>query len=210
MGNVGSEKEMIVRDDIIQGTDEWFVEHAGKPGASSFNKIVTTKGEPSKQAKDYAFQLAGEYLLGTVEQGYVSHAMQLGIEREEEARNRYEWDYDVEVKQVGMIYKDERKDRLCSPDGLVVGKNRGLEIKCTILKTHIKHLLGGKLPTEYFTQVQGSMYITGFETWDFYSYYPGLKPFIITVERDEKFIEKLDKALDEFCHKVKKTVEKLR
>jgi len=201
---------MIVIDDIEQGTKAWFREHAGKPGASSFSKIVTTKGELSKQAKDYAYQLAGEYVLGTIEQGYVSHAMQIGMEREEEARNRYSWDYDVEIKQVGMIYKDERKDRLCSPDGLLEGKNKGIEIKCPMVKTHVKYLLNNKLPVEYFQQVQGSMYITGFDEWDFYSYYPRLEPLRITVERDEKFIGKLDRALDEFCFEVVKIVKKLR
>lgn len=201
---------MIVIDDIIQRSPEWYKEHAGKPGASSFNKIITTRGESSKQATDYAYQLAGEYLLGTIEQGYVSHAIQAGIDREEEARNRYMWDYDVEVKQVGMIYKDERKDRLCSPDGLVEGKNRGLEIKAPMLKTHIKYLLGGKLPTEYFCQVQGSMYITGFNEWEFMSYYPGLEPFIITAKRDEEFIAKLDRALDEFCLKVVMMIKRIK
>lgn len=201
---------MIPVDDIIQGSDAWFQEHAGKPGASSFNKIVTTKGEPSKQAKEYAYQLAGEYILGTVEQGYTSHAMQVGVEREEEARNRYSFDYDADIVQVGMIYLDERKDRLCSPDGLIEGKNKGLEIKCPMLKTHVKYLLDGKLPTEYFCQVQGSMYITGFDTWDFFSYYPGIDPFKITVERNDEFIEKLDTALDEFCFQVVKLIKKLK
>ena len=199
---------MIIKGDIIQGSPEWFIEHAGKPGASSFSKIVTTKGELSKQANDYALQLAGEYLLGTVEHGYISFAMQQGLDREAEAREYYEFTNDVEIQQVGMIYKDERQDRLCSPDGLMNGK--GLEIKCPMLKTHIKYLLDGKLPTEYFTQVQGSLYITGFETWDFISYYPGLDSFEITVERDEKFIEKLDKALDEFCMKIAMIIRKLK
>lgn len=199
---------MIIRDDIEQGTNEWFIEHAGKPGASSYNKIVTTKGEPSKQAKDYALQLAGEYLLGTVEHGYVSFAMQQGLDREAEARQAYEFIHDVEVQQVGMIYKDERKDRLCSPDGLM--KDKGLEIKCPMLKTHIKYLLDGKLPTEYFCQVQGSLYITGFHEWDFMSFYPGLKLFLITVKRDEKFIQKLDAALDKFCMDLVMLVRKLK
>lgn len=201
----------IIIDNITQGTPEWFREHAGKPGASSFNKIVTTKGEPSKQAKDYALQLAGEYLLGTVEQGYISHAMQIGIEREEEARNRFEWERDIEVKQVGMVYLDERKDRLCSPDGLIYETDsiEGFECKCPILKTHIKYLLDGKLPTEYYTQVQGSLYITGVSYWWFMSYYPGLEPLIIRVERNEKFIEKLDKALDDFCFEIVKIIKKL-
>jgi len=199
---------MIIRDDIIQGTDEWFREHAGKPGSSSNNKIVTTKGEPSKQAADYVLQLAGEYLLGTVEHGYVSYAMQRGIEIEAEAREYYEFINDVEVQQVGMIYKDERQDRLCSPDGLMDGK--GLEIKCPMLKTHIKYLLGGKLPTEYFCQVQGSLYITDFETWDFMSYYPGLKPFLITAKRNEKFISALATELDKFIDNLISTIRKIK
>ncbi|MEA3436553.1 MAG: YqaJ viral recombinase family protein [Thermodesulfobacteriota bacterium] len=199
---------MIIKDDIIQGSPEWFIEHAGKPGASSFNKIVTTKGEPSKQSDDYALQLAGEYILGTVEQGYASFAMQQGLDRENEARQLYEIIHDAEIRQVGMVYKDERQDRLCSPDGLM--NSRGLEIKCPVLKTHIKYLLDKKLPTDYFCQVQGSLYITGFETWDFMSYYPGLDPFLITVERNEPFIEKLDKALDKFCMKIAMTVRRLK
>ena len=199
---------MIIRDDIEQGSPQWFQEHAGKPGASSYNKIVTTRGEPSKQANDYALQLAGEYLLGTVEYGYTSFAMQRGIEMEAEAREYYEFINDVEVQQVGMIYKDERQDRLCSPDGLMDGK--GLEIKSPMLKAHIKYLLGGKLPTEYFCQVQGSLYITGFETWDFMSYYPGLKPFLITVRRDEKFISALATELDKFIDNLILTIRKIK
>lgn len=205
---------MIVKSDIIQGSEEWFIEHAGKPGASSFNKIVTTKGELSKQADDYALQLAGEHLLGSMEHGYVSFAMQQGLDRENEARQYYEMVYDAEVQQVGMVYKDERQDRLCSPDGLVIISNRyatkGLEIKCPMLKAHIKYLLNKTFPIDYFCQIQGGLYITGFETWDFLSYYPGLDPFLITVERDEKFIEKLDKALDEFCMKIAMTIRKLK
>jgi len=79
-----------------------------------------------------------------------------------------------------------------------------------MLKTHIKYLLDGKLPTEYFCQVQGSLYITGFETWDFFSYYPGIEPFKITVERNDEFIKKLDKALDEFCFQVVKIIKRLK
>lgn len=201
-------KEMIIIEDIVQGSPEWFAEHAGKPGVSSVNKIVTTTGKPSKQADDYALQLAGEYLLGTMEEGYISFAMKQGLEREDEARQLYSMIHDVEVKQVGMVYKDERRDRLCSPDGLM--DRKGLEIKCPLLKTHAKYLLAKKLPYEYFCQVQGSLYITGFEEWDFMSYYPGLPPLIITVKRDEKFISLLDKALDDFCLKVAMLVRKLK
>ena len=42
---------MLVMDEIEQLSPKWFQEHAGIPGASSFDKIVTTKGEQSKQRK---------------------------------------------------------------------------------------------------------------------------------------------------------------
>jgi len=89
-------------------------------------------------------------------------------------------------------------------------EEKGLEIKSPLLKTHLRYLLDGKFPLDYFQQVQGSLYITGFETWDFMSYYPGIKPFIITVTRNEDFIKNLDAALDEFCFQVIKYYKKLR
>jgi len=91
-----------------------------------------------------------------------------------------------------------------------------VEIKCPLLKTHLRYLLDGKLPLDYFQQVQGSLYITGFDEWDFMSFYPGIKPFIrikpfiITVTRNEDFIKNLDAALDEFCFQVIKYYKKLR
>jgi hypothetical protein len=201
-------KEMIIEQNIIQGSEQWFSAHAGVPGASSFNKIITTTGSPSKQADEYSLQLAGEYILGTMEHGYVSFAMQQGLDRESEARQYYEMVNDIEVEQVGMVFKDEKKDRLCSPDGLMHFK--GLEIKCPMLKTHIKYLLDGKLPTEYFCQVQGSLYITGFDEWDFLSYYPGIKPFLITVGRNEAFITKLHEAMEQFLDKLYGLIRKLK
>ena len=53
-------EEMIIVDQFPQLSEEWFNARLGNPGASNFNKIVTTKGEPSKQAQDYMYQLAGE------------------------------------------------------------------------------------------------------------------------------------------------------
>lgn len=199
---------MIIIDHIKQNTPEWKSLKAGRPSASNFNKIITTTGRPSKQADDYVLQLAGEYILETIEDSYTSYAMELGTQKEDEARQLYSILHDVEVKQVGMVYKDERKDRLCSPDGLMDGV--GIEIKCPMLKTHVGYLLDKKLPTEYFCQVHGSMYITGFHEWEFMSYYPGLAPLIITVERDERFIKELNTQLDEFVYKLAVYIRKLK
>jgi len=199
---------MIVIDNIDQLSDEWFQLRLGNPGASNFSKIVTTKGEPSKQAQDYMYQLAGELVAQQAEISFVTPWMERGTQLEEEARSLYALVNNCAVERVGLIYYDERKDRHASPDGLMDYK--GLEIKCPMVKTHVKYLLDGKLPTEYFQQVQGSMYITGYKVWDFVSYSPGLPMFQITVERDEKFCKKLDAALDEFCGKLSEVVERLK
>ena len=193
--------------DIPQMSEEWFQEKAGRPGASSFSKIVTTKGEPSKSAQDYLYQLAGEAIVGRCEEGYTNWAMEKGIEREAESRELFELIYGP-VRQVGFVYKDERKLFGCSPDGLI--GNAGLELKNPLLKTHVKYLLDGKLPIEYFQQVQGSMYVTDFTHWYFMSYYPGIPPFILKVERDEKFIAKLAEELEKFIHELAVVIRKLK
>ena len=199
---------MIIIDNFPQGSEEWFVEKAGRPGASSFDRIVTTKGEPSKQRQDYLYQLAGEAIIGRQEEGYTSFAMQQGIEREAESRALFEILYGVTIRQVALVYKDESKAVLCSPDGLM--DDCGVEMKNPLLKTHVKYLLNGGLPTEYFTQVQGSMWVTGFKCWYFMSHYPALDPLILKVERDEGFILKLSKEMDRFIMDLALTIRKLK
>jgi predicted phage-related endonuclease len=199
---------MIILD-IPQLSPAWFSEKAGKPGASSFHRIVSAKGERQKAYKDYLYQLAGEAITGVKEESYSNKNMQVGIEREEESRSLYELIYGVEVEQVGLIYPDESRKYLCSPDG-IVNREWGLEMKNVIAKTQAKYLLNGKLPTDYSRQVQGSMLVTGFKTWHFMSYHPGMKPFILEVKRDEEFISKLRKELDSFCAELAMTINKLK
>lgn len=199
---------MIIRDDIIQGSEEWLKEKAGIPGASSFGEIVTTKGEPSKQQQKYLYQLAGESLTGIKIDSYQNAAMQRGVELETEARELFKMINGVEVKQVGLCYRDEQKKYLCSPDGLMA--DEGLEIKCPLIHTHVEYLLTGKLPTKYIQQVQGSMMITGFKAWHFLSYFPGLPPLMLRIERDKDFIAKLETELDKFTVELALTVKKLK
>ena len=198
---------MIKVSDILQGTEEWGSIKAGLPSASCFDRIITTKGEPSKSAKNYIYQLAGERIAGVKTETYQSYAMQRGIEMEEEARAYFELVMGAEVEQVGVIYHDERRF-LCSPDGLL--PNSGLEIKCPLIHTHVGYLLAGVLPSDYFQQVQGSMLVTGFSHWWFTSYYPGLPALIIDVQRDWDFTAKLKVALDEFCAELDELEKKLR
>ena len=195
---------MIILD-VEQGSEEWFAARVGVPSASIFDKIVTSKGALSTSKQKLIYKLAGERVIGEKEEGYTNGAMQRGIELEPEARALFELITDLEVEEVGLCYHDERKDRSCSPDGHIVKEKEGLEIKCPELQTHVEYLIAKKLPTKYIQQVQGSLYITGLERWHFFSYYPGMKPLHIVVERDEIFIAKLSKALDDFVVELDET-----
>jgi len=192
-----------------QGSDEWCALRAGLPSASCFDKIITSKGEPSKQAKKYLYALAGERLLGFSPETYQNDAMLRGNELEAEARASYEFITDTEVRQVGFCFQDKRRRWGCSPDG-IIGEDGGLEIKCPTLPVAIEYLDKGKIPTAYVLQVQGSMLVTGRAWWDFMSYYPGLRPLIVRVERDEKLIGALKGALEGFCEQLDTMVESLK
>jgi len=71
-------------------------------------------------------------------------------------------------------------------------------------------LLSGELPSEYFGQVQSSLYVTDFKFWDFVSYSPGLKPLIVRVQRDEKYITALKIELALFCDELEEITNKIR
>lgn len=191
---------MIVLPDLEQGTPEWMSARAGVISASNFSKIVTSTGSPSKGAgvENYLYELAAESIIGEKAETFQSDHMKRGIEMEEEARNYFMFSTGINVEQVGIVYKDESRHISCSPDGLIKTDEEysaGIEIKCPMLKTHIKYLRDEKLPTEYIQQVQGSMYVTGLSHWWFMSYYPGVKPLLLKVARDDRFIMALHERL---------------
>lgn len=201
----------IILSDIAQGSDEWMNLRAGSVGASGVSNIITSTGARSKSRDDYMLQLAGERITGACEETFQSQAMKNGIEREAAARALFEMISGEEIKQVGIVFKDEWRLAHCSPDGLLDGYlPAGLEIKNPMIKTHCKYLLSGKVPTEYFGQIQHSLYVTERDTWYFMSHYIGLPPLIIECHRDEAFQKRLAEELDSFCTDLLKTVEKIK
>ena len=190
----------IIIETLEQGTPEWFEARGNIPTASCFAKILTPKTlKMSAQAKQYAIEIiADEH---EPKEQMDNEWVLRGIELESKARASYEFITSQSVCEVGIVYKDENKTSSCSPDGLL--DNKGLEIKCPKLTTHINYLLNGVCPDAYIMQVQGSMWVTGYEEWDFMSYHPNAKPMIITVKRDEKIMDALDDAIPKFNQLIK-------
>jgi putative phage-type endonuclease len=192
--------------DCEQGSDEWLEARLGIPSASNFAKILTIKGTPSTQAKSYVDALVAEAITGESTYVKVTDAMQRGTELEPYARDRYILETGNEVQEVGFCLHDDYQAG-ASPDGLI-GEDGGLEIKCPLGGTMVSYLRGEKLPSKYYQQVQGSLYITGRKFWDFMAYHPDMKPLIIRVERDENFISILDETLRKVVNEIETLVER--
>jgi len=189
-----------------QGSDEWLRARLGVPSASMFAKIVTTKGAWSTQADSYINQLIAEDLTGEPTPFYQNEHMARGTELEPEARSAYEFMHDVVVEQVGFCLHDTLRAG-CSPDGLI-GEKGGLEIKAPAAATHVSYLRDGKLPSKYYQQVMGCLWITGREWWDFMSYHPDMKPLIVRVERDEEYIAALEQHIAKAVELIAVNVDK--
>jgi len=194
---------------LTQGSEEWFQEKLGKPSASNISKILTNDGKPSKQRMGYLYELAGELITGKREDTYKNPIMEEGNVREDESRKFFELTQNSEVTKVGVVYKDGDKKFLCSPDGLI-GNECGLEMKNPLAKTQVKYLLDGKLPEEYFGQVQMSLYVTELPFWWFLSYVPLMKPLLLKVNPDKVYQEALKRELTAFCQELEEIVNKLK
>ena len=195
---------MIIHN-VEQGTEEWLNLRLGVPTASRFKDIYTSTGKASTSVTTYMHQLLAEPVAGKSIETYANKWMERGTEMEAEARGYYELIRDVEVEQVGFVLNDLAG---CSPDGLT--DRGGVEIKCPKAETHIKYLLGGKCPAEYFPQVQGCMWLCERQEWDFISYHPDLPQFILTVYRDDKWLDGLKAELEKLHKKMNEFLEKLK
>jgi len=199
----------IIERSFVQSSEAWYKARLGNPGASEMNKIITSEGKSSKSRKDYMFRLVAEKIRGKADETFQSQTMVNGQTKEDEARSLFSLIHDVEIEQVGMIYKDERRLYHASPDGLI-SKDCGIEVKCPLGKTQTKYLIENKLPTQYYVQIQSSLYISEREYWWFMSYCDSMKPLIIRVKRDEEFLKKLKVELELFCAELKEVVKKIR
>ena len=188
----------MIRLDVAQGSPEWYDARLGLPTASAYDRILTPKKlQVSASATAYRNQLLVEYLFGIpVVDADATGFMRRGAEMESEAVAWYEMHRDVDVDRVGFCLHDDRRTG-CSPDGLV-GDEGGLEMKCPSAHVHVGYLLDG-LTDEYRLQVQGGLWVTGRQWWDFLSYHPTLPAVLVRMHRDDECIAALNAAIPAFC-----------
>lgn len=192
-----------------QGSPEWFLAKNGVISASKIKYPLAKKGTEGRST--YISELVAQIATGEMPE-INARAMEWGKAHEEVARSAYELCEGVFVKEAGFIYgKDKRTG--CSPDGLVLEKNKGVEIKCPYTSTvHVDFLAMDKIKLEYIYQCQFSLWVSGLETWDFCSFDPRFKKNllkIVTLERDQSLMERFDNEIPEFIKEMDAVLEKL-
>jgi len=199
--------------DIEQGSPEWFAQRCGKATASRISDIVAkTKTGYSTSRANYMAQLVVERMTQTVAESYSNSAMEWGVENEPFARAAYEAKTGNMVDQVGAIDHPRIPMSAASPDGLV-GDDGCLEIKCPNTATHIETLLGDEPAKKYYDQMQWQLSCTNRSYCDFVSFDPRmpshLQLFIKRIERNDEYIEQLEKEVVQFLMEVEDKVKKL-
>jgi putative phage-type endonuclease len=191
---------------IEQGSKEWHLSRLGKVTASRIADVLS-KGKSGESAsrKNYRTELVVQRLTGVPGESFTNAAMEWGTTTEPLARIAYEAKMGIFVNQVAFIDHPSISNFGCSPDGLIADDGL-LEIKCGNTTTHIDWLLSEKAPSRYIPQMQCQMACTGRKWVDFCSFDPridsDLQLFIVRVERDEEYIENMEKEVKIFLQEV--------
>ncbi len=196
---------------IDQRSEEWFAARAGRITASRMNDVMVErergefksgprKGQQKPQPKaltDYAHQLAAERLTMRPRKQVKAAALAWGQTVEPAAVAAYQAETGVIVTPAEFTLHPNYDFIGASPDFLV-GDDGGGEIKSPeSSEVHLQTLLTG-LPPEHIEQIQGGLWVTGRQWWDFVSFHPDFpeshRIYIQRVPRDDEFIERLESA----------------
>lgn len=219
----------MTRHDVVQRSPEWAALRLGRLCGSKANDMLAMKepdaltpgGKPSKAKavelagrRNLRAQLVLERITGRVqERGFVSNAMQDGIDREGDALAAYEAIADRPVFPVGYVTHDALMAGV-SPDG-VVGEFEGLvEAKCPLAATHFEYLRTGKVPLDYYRQVLHALWITGAEWCDWVSFHPefpeAARLKVVRVTRNAEALAEYERKAVAFLDEVDRDVAAFR
>jgi len=196
-----------------QQSVEWMMQRCGKVTCSNFRHVIdfTKAGKPTAKRETYLWDVITERLTGTPVTHYVNDAMAHGTEFEPQARMKYESVTGRIVLETGFVNHKTVAGVGGSPDG-VIDDDGLIEIKAPTTRTHCQILLSDDLD-DYMPQMQGLMWVTGRKWCDFVCYDPRLPAklqlYISRVDRDEVYIEKLARAVNDFLCEVDDILNRL-
>lgn len=195
-----------------QGTPEWHECRRGIPTASDFHIVIASGrgGGPSVTRRKYMLRKASERITGKVEESYENADMKRGRELEPEALSLLALVHGVELTRVGFV---RNGDMGCSPDSLI-GKDGLVQVKTQKPELHLETLLTpsarAAFAQDHQPQVQGELMVTERKYCILMSYWPGLPPVFVRVERDESYIGTLRANIIVFNRELAQVVESIK
>jgi hypothetical protein len=151
----------------------WFESRRGKFTASQFYRLATVDKKPNELpagAKTYVMELVAEKLTMLSDDNYTTQSMQHGIDNELPAIAEFETRYGIQVEATGENQQFVELDDLpvgATCDGLAVGVDATVEVKCLDSKNHIQALLIStpdelkQFEVKFYFQILGQMLVTG-------------------------------------------------
>jgi hypothetical protein len=148
--------------DCAQRSEAWFAARLGRVTSSVASDMLATRRDGKQAAGriNLRVRLALERLTGRVqESGYVSKAMQDGIDREADALAEFEALTGTFVSKCGFLAHPTLMAG-ASLDGYLGDFETVVEVKAPIAATHLAYLKG-VLPTDHYAQCVHQAWLTG-------------------------------------------------
>ena len=195
---------------IKQGSLEWFNQRVGSVTASQVaNVVARTKTGTSEKRKRYLYEIVAERLTGQSVDVPVTNAMQRGIDLEPQAR-------DFEVTEAEFYKHPTIKYAGASPDGLI-GKFGLLEIKAMGQIHHARQLAEPNKILNKDHELQ-MLWQQACQPERMFSIYLCFNPdfpvkqqlFVQKLHRDNKKIQELEVAVQDFLNEVETTLTKIK
>lgn len=157
------------------------------------------------------WKLACDRVYEMPEEQVSARSLQWGNDLEPFARQRYEIQTGSVIVPSGFVLHPTIAWCGASPDGLIE-LDGGIEIKCPkTRRVHLETWFNG-MPEEHIPQVQGNLWITGRQWYDFISFDPrapeDLQLYVQRIHRDDKYILALESHVIEFLEQVLKLAGK--
>lgn len=178
--------------DCVQGSQEWHEARIGRFTASDAKTIASM----GKGLETLAMEKAAEILTNRQKDSFSTTDMDRGRDLEAEARNAYELETGIVVRQVGFYVHDDMDRVGCSPDG-EVEKDGLVEIKCPSDVVYARYLYDGVIDPKYIAQMQYQMWVAGKKYNDYTVYNPNFARSIkiVRIKPDEKLLSKITEGV---------------
>lgn len=193
---------------IEQGSVEWFEARQGMLTASMIHRITngTPKGKATIRKK-----IVAELMGAPIEPSGDFPATCWGKEYEQQALDLFTFRTGLRVFDPGFVTHSTVPYVGASPDGLIIGKPSGIEVKCPYnADNHLEVYKNMGMPKKYFPQVQCQMWVCGAPYWYFVSFDPrqlktdraDMALYVEKIERDDVFIKQMERQCFDFWKSV--------